>query len=271
MRLSPILLTAAGLLCAAACSAPSQPEVAEAPAAPAIDPSKLLDLSYTYDDETIYWPNAEGFRHRKDTWAITEGGYWYAAGDFASAEHGGTHMDSPIHFGQGKRTLDQIPVSDLIRPAAVIDVSSQAAADRDYRATAADITAWESEHGMIEPGMIVVFHTGWGQYWPNRLEYMGSDTPGDTTHLHFPGLGQDAAELLVERRVAGVGIDTASMDYGPSTDFIVHQILNGADIYGMENIANAGLLPATGATIIALPIRIAEGTGGPTRIVALLP
>jgi len=236
-----------------------------------IDRSKLVDLTYPFNKDTIYWPNAKGFVHRKDEWKITPRGYWYAAGGFSADEHGGTHFDSPIHFGPGMTTLDKIPVSRMIAPAAVIDISAACAKNRDYRATTQDILGWEKVNGSIAPGMIVVFRTGWGKRWPNKKEYLGSDVPGDIDHLHFPGISKEAAELLVTRKVDGVGIDTASMDYGPSQDFIVHQVLNKANIYGLENIANAERLPAKNATIIALPIKIEEGTGGPARIVALLP
>jgi kynurenine formamidase len=236
-----------------------------------LDASKLVDLSYSFDDKTIYWPNAEGFRHRKDSWTTTPGGYWYAAGEFTSAEHGGTHIDSPIHFAEGKQTLDQIPVNKLIAPAVVIDVSAKAAQDRDYRASRADVEAFEKQNGQIAAGTIVVFRTGWGKFWPDRKQYLGSDVKGDTANLHFPGIARDAAELLVERKVAGVGIDSASMDHGPSTDFIVHQVLTKANIYGIENIASAETLPATGATLIALPMKIGQGSGGPARVVAVLP
>ena len=255
------------ILLAGACSQPRQDQVTFA----SLNPAKLVDLTYAYNEQTIYWPNAKGFRHQNDTWAKTPGGYWYAAGEFASAEHGGTHMDSPIHFGEGKRTLDQIPVANLVGPAAVIDVSTKTPQDHDYRITRDDVLAWESAHGMIAKESIVVFRTGWGQYWPDRKQYLGSDVPGDTAHLHFPGISREAAELLVERGVSGVGIDTASMDYGPSTDFIVHQILNRANIYGLENVASTERLPAAGATLIALPMKIENGSGGPVRILALLP
>ncbi len=263
MRIYTVLLCA---IFAAACAAPP-------PASPgnAIDTSKVVDLSYAYNADTIYWPNAEGFRHTKDGWGMTEGGYWYAAGSFASAEHGGTHMDAPIHFAQNGKTMDQIPVSDLIAPAVVVDVSAKAAADTDYRASRQDLLDFEQVNGMIPAGSIVIFRTGWGKYWPDKKQYIGSDVPGDTTHLHFPGIAQDAAELLVERNIKGVGIDTASMDYGPSTDFIVHQVLTAAGIYGLEDVANADSLPVTGATLIALPMKIEGGTGGPTRIIAILP
>jgi kynurenine formamidase len=240
-------------------------------APPHIDPAKLVDLTYSFDENTVYWPNAEGFRHRKDAWAVGEAGFWYAAGEFTSAEHGGTHIDSPIHFAEAKQTLDQIPVAKLIAPAVVIDVSGKAAQDRDYRASRADIEVFEQQHGVIAPGTIVIFRTGWGKFYPDRKQYLGSDVKGDTANLHFPGIARDAAELLVQRNIAAAGIDTASLDHGPSTDFIVHQVLTKANIYGIENIAHAELLPATGATLIALPMKIAQGTGGPARVVALLP
>jgi kynurenine formamidase len=240
-------------------------------APPRIDPAKLVDLTYTFDNQTIYWPNAEGFRHRKDSWTHTEAGYWYAAGEFASAEHGGTHVDSPIHFSAGKRTLEQIPLEQLIAPAVVIDIAAQAAVDRDYRLTASDLLRWEQAHRLIPAGSIAVIRTGWGRFWPGKKQYLGSDVPGDTANLHFPGLSREAAELLAARQVAGVAIDTASLDHGPSQDFIAHQILTRANIYGIENLANADRLPATGATLIVLPMKIGEGSGGPARVVAVLP
>ena len=239
--------------------------------AAAIDSAKLVDLTYTFDENTVYWPNAEGFRHRKDSWTQSPGGYWYAAGEFASAEHGGTHLDAPVHFSEGKLTLDKLPVERLVAPVQVIDVSSKAAQDRDYRVTVEDIALWERAHTNIAENSIVVIRTGWGKFWPDRKQYLGSDVKGDITHLHFPALSKEAAEVLVTRKIAGLGIDTASMDYGPSADFIVHQVLNGANIYGIENIANAEKLPETGATLIVLPMKIGEGSGGPARVVALLP
>ena len=254
------LCLACALCILCGCSAP--------PRSTAIDSTKLVDLSYTFDEKTVYWPNAEGFRHRKDSWTKTAAGYWYAAGEFTSAEHGGTHMDSPVHFSEGKLTLDQIPVSRLVAPVVVIDVN---AAVPDYRVTPDDITKWEQAHAPIAADSIVVFRTGWGKCWPDRKQYLGSDVKGDISNLHFPGLSKEAAELLVARKVMGVGIDTASLDYGPSSDFIAHQTLNGANIYGIENIAQAEKLPATGATLIVMPMKIGEGSGGPARVVALLP
>jgi kynurenine formamidase len=236
-----------------------------------IDLSKLVDLTWDFDENTIYWPTAKGFQWRRDAWGMSAGGYWYASGSYAASEHGGTHLDSPIHFGKGQPSTEQIPVSRLIAPVYVIDVSGACAKDRDYRATKTDILRWEQEHKRIPAGSIVLFRTGWGHFWPDKAHYLGSATPGDISHLHFPGISKDAAQTLVERKVTGVGLDTASLDYGPVKDFITHQVLNRAGIYGLENVAHLEALPAAGATLIALPMKIKGGTGGPVRIVAILP
>jgi kynurenine formamidase len=238
----------------------------------AIDASKVVDLTYNFDASTIYWPTAKFFDWQRESWGISPGGYWYAAARYAASEHGGTHIDSPIHFGKDKATTDEIPLSRLIGPAAVIDISAACAQDSDYRLNVADITSWERRYGPIPDGAIVLVHTGWGKFWPDKKRYLGSDAPGDTAHLHFPGISREAAEFLVtKRKINGVGIDTASMDYGPSKDFIAHQIINGANIYGLENVANLGQVPRSGATLIALPMKIKGGTGAPTRIMAILP
>ena len=239
--------------------------------AAAIDPSKVLDLTYAFDETTIYWPTAKPFEWQKEAWGTSAGGYWYAAARYAASEHGGTHLDSPIHFGQGRAAADQIPVSKLVGPAVVIDVSGACTKDPDYRVSADDVAAWQRANGPIPAGAIVLIHTGWGKFWPDKKRYLGSDVPGDTAHLHFPGFSREAAEALVKLPISGVGIDTASMDYGPSKDFIAHQVINGANLYGLENVGNLEKLPATGATLIALPMKIKGGSGAPARIIGILP
>lgn len=188
------------------------------------------------------------------------------------SEHGGTHIDAPIHFAEGRLAVDEIPLQKLIAPAVVIDVRPSVADNRDYRLSREDLDKWESRHGPIQAGAVVLMFTGWGKGWPDPSRYLGSATPSDPKTLHFPGFSKEAAEFLVkERRVDGIGIDTPSIDYGPSDDFIVHQIVNGANLYGLENVANLDRLPPKGAILIALPIKIKGGTGGPVRIIAVLP
>lgn len=256
MRTVPVLLLAAAL----------------APAAPLpVDESKLADLTHTLDAQNVFWPTEKPFQRNSTAAGKTPGGYWYASGNFNSSEHLGTHIDSPVHFGEGKASTEAIPLKQLVGPAVVIDISRSCASNADYRLSAADIVAWEKSHGRIPANAIVLVKSGWAARWPDRLKYMGTDKPGDTSNLHFPGVSPEAAQLLVDRKVDGVGIDTASLDYGPSKDFRAHQILNGAGIYGLENVASLDRLPATGATVIALPVKIKGGTGGPVRIIAILP
>jgi kynurenine formamidase len=233
----------------------------------------IVDLTHSLDERTLFWPSeTAAFELKKLSWGTTPGGYFYSSFAFCTPEHGGTHVDAPIHFSETGRTVDQIPLRDLIAPAVVIDITDQAARDRDYRLTADDVRQWERRHGRIDPGTIVIVRTGWGERWGDRLRYFGDDRPGVTAGLHFPSYGEEAARLLVdERRVAALGIDTASIDYGQSRDFIVHRIAAEANVTGLENVANVEQLPPRGFWIAALPLKIAGGSGGPVRIVALLP
>lgn len=237
-----------------------------------IDATKAVDLTYPFDETTIHWPTSEPFQWRKESWGKTPSGWWYAAARFSMSEHAGTHLDSPVHFAEGRATTDEIPLPRLIAPAVVIDVTAASANNSDYRMTVADITNWEKRHGRIPDGVILLVRTGWGRFWPDKRRYLGTDRPGDTANLHFPGISREAAEFLVRnRKIYGAGIDTASLDYGPAKDFIVHRVLNEANIYGLENVAQLEKLPPAGATLIALPMKIKGGSGGPVRIVALLP
>ena len=237
-----------------------------------IDPAKVVDLTYPFGAETIYWPTAKRFALETVQEGDTPGGYWYEANNYAAAEHGGTHMDAPVHFARGGATADQVPVTAGIGPLVRVDVSAQAAQDADYRLSRADLAAWEQAHGRIPKGAIVVMYSGWGARWPDKKRYLGTDVAGDVANLHFPGFSREAAEFLVrERDINGIGVDTPSIDYGPSTDFIVHRVINGAGKPGFENVAHLDTVPASGATLVALPMPIAGGSGGPTRAIAILP
>ena len=245
-----------------------------APAA-AVDLSRytLIDLTHTYDEETLYWPTSPTrFEKRQLAFGETDGGWFYSANSICTPEHGGTHFDAPIHFAAGAQTADAVPLDRLIAPAVVIDISAQAQKDRNYRLTVSDVEAFEARHGRIAPGTIVLLHSGWSRYWPDARAYLGDDTPGDASRLSFPSYGADAARLLVEeRQVAQLGVDTASIDYGPSKAFPVHRIAAARNVGGLENLAGLDRLPPTGATLLALPMKIAGGSGGPVRTVALVP
>ena len=235
--------------------------------------AKIVDLTHPFDDKTIYWPTApSNFELKKLAYGQTEGGYFYAANSFCAPEHGGTHLDAPVHFAEGGKTADQVPLRQLIAAAVVVDVGAKAGADPDYRLSVEDLRIWEKKHGPIPSGSIVLLRTGWGRRWPDRKRYLGDDTPGDASKLHFPSYGKESAEYLVrQRQVGALGLDTASIDYGPSKDFIVHRVASAAGVPGLENLANLDQVPETGAWVFALPMKIAGGSGGPLRIIALIP
>jgi|SRR5215813_11553449 len=240
---------------------------------PASPPSAIVDLSYSFDSNSVYWPTAETFKLEKDFEGITEKGYYYSAYRYTAAEHGGTHIDAPVHFAKGHNSVDQIPLDQLMGPGIVIDVSAKCAANPDYLITVADIQDWEKQNGKIASGTIVLLRTGFGKYYPNRKLYLGTDErgAGAVAKLHFPGLSPDAARWLVQNRsIKAVGLDTASIDYGQSTLFETHRALFEHDIPAFENVANLDKLSPKGFSVIALPMKIAGGSGGPLRIVAML-
>ena len=259
------LLFAAALSLAACSKSPEKPAKVE---------GRWVDLTHELAEDSPFWPTAEGFKHEVASYGPTAGGWFYSSYNLQLSEHGGTHLDAPIHFAQGGQTADRIPLDRLIGPAAVIDVSTQSAANRDYRFTISDLEQWERSNGRLADGAILLFHTGFSKYWPDRKRYMGTDERGPqaVAKLHFPGLSGELARFLVEqRKVAAVGLDTPSLDPGQSKDFIAHRTLLGANIPGFENVADLHLLPPKGATVVALPVKIKDGSGGPLRIVAQLP
>jgi kynurenine formamidase len=233
----------------------------------------VVDLSHPFDERTLYWPTApSGFKLERLHYGKTDGGFFYSAYAFCAPEHGGTHLDAPIHFGEGRWSVDQIPVDRLVRPAIVIDVVAAAAADADHRLTVDELRAWEARHGRIPEGAMVLLRTGWSVRWPDPKRYLGDDTAGDASRLHFPSYGADAVRILVaDRKVTALGVDTASIDHGPSKDFPVHQIVAAANVLGLENLTGLDALPPTGGWVIALPMKIAGGSGGPLRAIALVP
>lgn len=238
-----------------------------------IGAARIVDLTHPYNADTVYWPTSPS-RFELTTLADgeTPGGWYYSAYSFSTPEHGGTHMDAPRHFFRTGNATDQVPLSQLIGRAVVIDIADKAAANADYTLTVADILADEAAHGPIPEGAIILLRSGWSARWPDAKTYLGDDKPGDASNLHFPSYSPAAARFLIaERGAKALGVDTASNDPGRSTDFPVHQIMGAANIPGLENLNGLERLPARGATLIALPIKIEGGSGGPVRVVALVP
>jgi kynurenine formamidase len=235
----------------------------------------VVDLTHAFDAEAIYWPSdREGFVLEELAAGVTEQGYYYEANRFRAAEHGGTHVDAPVHFAEGHAALDEIPITRLLGPGALVDVSAAAAANPDYEVSVADFASWEARHGELPAGAIVLLRTGFGRHWGERARYLGTQRTGPeaVAELHFPGLHPDAARWLVaERSVGAIGLDTPSIDRGQSTLFESHRILFERDIPAFENLARLEALPESGFYVVALPMKIRGGSGGPLRAIAILP
>lgn len=233
-----------------------------------------IDLTHSFDSTTLYWPNnMKGFEHATDAEGITPGGYYYSSYSICTPEHGGTHLDAPIHFAANKQTADQIPLNSLTGNAVVIDISKQALANRDYLFSIDDVKNWEKRNGKIADNSIILIRTGYGAFYPDRLKYFGTAKKGleAIPELHFPGIAPETADWLIRNRnIKAMGLDTPSLDRGQSKDFSAHQVLMGANRPGFENLANLEKLPAKGIYVVALPMKIKGGSGGPLRIIASL-
>lgn len=230
---------------------------------------EIVDLTHPLDARSPYWPEGapQSPFHASVVSTYDHGGYF--ARVVTLPEHFGTHMDAPAHFDPKGLTVDQIPVWKFLRPAVVVDVSEKVKSNSDYRVTAQDIQDWEKVHGPIPKESVVFFRTGWAERWPSQKNYMNQDSQGV---LHFPGLSVEAARFLIEHaHPVAIGIDTGSIDYGPSKDFEVHHLTMSAGLYHLENVANLDRLPARGADVIAFPMKLRGGSGGPARVVALVP
>lgn len=234
----------------------------------------IIDLSHAYSDETIYWVTAKEFKLDTVFKGQTDKGFYYSAYNFSTAEHGGTHIDAPIHFAENGISVDEIPLEKLIGKAIKIDVSAKAQNNVDYLISVEDLLAWETkEKTKIPDGSIVLLQTGFSKYYPNKVKYLGTDERGELAiqKLHFPGLSEAAAEWLIDHRnIHAIGIDTPSIDYGQSEYFKSHVILLSQNIPAFENLTNLDKLPNSGFEVIALPMKIQGGSGAPLRIVAIL-
>jgi kynurenine formamidase len=228
--------------------------------------TRVLDLAYAINDNLVPWPGDQRWFEAKVNASVEKDGYFTRS--FWMLEHYGTHLDAPIHFPPGKTSVDQIPVSRLFGMAAVLDVRAEGAADADYELPVARIDQWENRHGQIPEGAVVLLRTGWASRWPDAQSYPNEDAAG---HMHFPGFSVKAVEVLIERKVSGIGCDTMSVDCGASEDFAVHRLALGAGLYHLENLSDLSELPESGAFLVVAPIKLEGGSGGPVRVFALLP
>jgi kynurenine formamidase len=228
--------------------------------------TSVVDMTYAINGKLPAWPGDDKTFEAQIIATPEKDGYF--ARSFWTLEHYGTHMDAPAHFPGGKLTLDQIPAALFFGPAVVIDVREEVSKDPDYRLSTARVEKWEATHGRIPSGAIVMMRTGWASRWPDQARYRNMD---ESKVMHFPGFSVESAKLLIARGAVGLGIDTLSIDYGGSKDFEVHHVDLPAGLYNLENLANLDRLPESGAFLIAAPIKLEGGSGGPVRVFAILP
>jgi kynurenine formamidase len=227
----------------------------------------IVDLTHTVSEKTPNWEGtAESPYRAKQVTSFEKDGYF--ARSISLPEHFGTHIDAPAHFAPGVWTVDQIPPQRLMAPLVVVDVRGKAANNPDYQVSLDDLAVWEHDNGQIPPGAVVMARTGWGARWDSMKDYRNADDKGT---MHFPGFGLEAVKFLVQsRKIAALGIDTLSVDYGPSKDFPVHHFTAKNNVYHLENVANLGQAPEAGAIVVVAPAKLEGGSGGPVRIFALL-
>jgi kynurenine formamidase len=227
----------------------------------------VVDLTHDLNDHSPNWEGTEESPfHAKELTSIEHDGYYSRS--FTTAEHYSTHLDAPAHFASGMWTVDQIPAERLVRPLVVLNVRSKASGHPDYEISVQDVADWEGQNGEIPSGAVVMAYTGWEDRWNSPKAYRNAGADGI---LHFPGFSLEAATFLVKTRsTVALGIDTMSIDPGASKTFPVHQFTAKASVYQLENVANLGLVPSTGATVVVAPIKLQNGSGGPARLLALV-
>lgn len=228
-------------------------------------PFKLIDLTHTIDPTIPLWPGSDPFcmkiRFDYEQVGCRAAAYSMVAGT-------GTHMDAPAHFIKGGKTLEQFSLQELIVPACVINVQHQVNNNPDYTLQPKDIQKWESQHGKVPDGSVVIMNTGWAQRWPDLKSFLNEDAGGTK---HFPGFSMQACHILLERKVNGIGIDTFSLDPGNTKDFGVHYLMLEKGLYFIECLTNLDQLPPAGAFIGSFPLKVAQAPEMPARIIGLVP
>jgi len=226
----------------------------------------VVDLTHSLDAQALAYEPAEKSGYQVKTVASVEKEHFVR--NIFSPEQFGTRIEAPAHFARGLWTVDQIPTERLIAPLVVLDVSANIANHPDYQISVEDIAQWEQAHDQIPSGSVVIARTGWDSRWNSVKDYRNADPEGI---MHFPGYSHDAARFLVEGRNAlGLGIDTLSIDHGPSKDFPVRQYTLAHSVYQLENVANLDRAPVTGGMVVVAPTKLESGSGGPVRILALV-
>jgi kynurenine formamidase len=227
--------------------------------------TRIVDLSYAINDKLVAWPGDPKVFEATANGTVEKDGYFTRS--FWMLEHYGTHLDAPAHFPPGKSTVEKIAPEKFFGPAVVLDVRADGEKNPDYQLSPAIIEAWEKRNGKIPAGAIVLLRTGWASRWPDVQRYRNTDAKGV---MHFPGFSVEAARILLDRKISGLGCDTLSIDPGNSKDFPVHHLVLGAEVYQLENLRDLSTLPEAGASLVVAPIKLEGGSGGAVRVFALV-
>lgn len=224
----------------------------------------VVDMTHAYDDAFPTYFGQPGFSAEQ---AFNFKEHGFNLFNLAINEHTGTHVDAPLHFSADGQAVNEIPVSNLVCPLAVIDIAARAAGDADAQVTPEDITAWIAANGPIPDGACVAMHSGWAPK-SGEAGFRNADAEGK---MHFPGFHVEAAKMLIEETGAvAIGVDTLSLDFGPSGDFATHYAWLPTNRYGIECLANLDKVPASGATLVVGAPTHRGGSGGPARIFAMV-
>jgi len=236
---------------------------------------EFFDLSYSLSNDTVFYPGQREFSLNRDYDGVNKSGIWYSAFSFCAGEHGGTHIDAPYHFYKDGWTVDQIPPDHLIDvPVTVVDVEdavNSSLPPGSFSLQTTHLIEHEKRNKAIPSGGVVLVHTGWSKFWPDKIRYLGwSNESTDVSSTNFPGISLNAAKWLSnERNIVGIGIDTPSVDVGNDSTYPVHVFLAKKQIYNIENVANLHTLdPTCSLHLLVLPIKIIGATGAPSRILA---
>lgn len=226
---------------------------------------RTVDLTHTMSADFPTFDGAPGIDMRKIKDLNKDG---YSLYQWQLNEHSGTHLDAPVHFSETGASVEQIPADTLVVPLAVVNVADKAAKDPDYQLSRSDLAAWERRHGRLPDQCCVAMNSGWARHVGDKAKYVGKDTGGV---MHFPGIGPDAVVWLIkQRKVAGLAVDTLSLDHGASKDFKTHVMWLPSGRWGLENVANLDRVPAVGATLVVGLAKVKGATGGPARLFALI-
>jgi kynurenine formamidase len=229
--------------------------------------ANVVDLTHTLDENTPYIPVPGITFPFKKTPIATVAKNGVAAYRWEIHEHLGTQIDAPTHFFERGRSLDQLPVDSLVVPLVVIDVSARAASDPDTSVTVADIEAWERQHGRIPERAAVMMTAGWDSRINDAKAFVNADAAGV---MHFPGFSVEAASFLARsRHVAGIGVDTLSLDRGFDVTYATHKVWLATGNWGVELVANLRRVPPVGATVFVGATKVKGATGGPVRLIAV--